>query len=128
MYYEQLLRQICGCQAALPWGTYINCLTVLQRCGKIIYYFNTLTDCLKSINTPSPIVGLIDQKRTLKQRHNRYLQYPQNYVAARRSRTRQLLVVGGPRAFAQSNNFDDSAEAIYRMIQVFFVRLSLANR
>ena len=42
--------------------------------------------------------------------------------------TRQLPVVGGPRAFAQPNNFDDSAEAIYRMIQVFFVRLSLANR
>ena len=92
MYYEQLLRRICGCQAALPWGTCTNCLAVLQRCGKIIYYFNTLTDCLKSINT-------LD--------------------IACRSWTRQFPVVGGPRAFAQSNNFDDSAEAIYRMIQVF---------
>ena len=42
--------------------------------------------------------------------------------------TRQFPVVGGPRAFAQPNNFDHGAEALRSMIQVFFVRLSLANR
>ena len=33
--------------------------------------------------------------------------------------TRQFPVVGGPRAFAQPNNFDHGAEAFRSMIQVF---------